>query len=109
MAWMDEDRQGRIVRTFQSPAAVVTYRAFVGIMAMAIVTLLSVIGGNLLAGVAELQHGMTRITATVARDSGRLDDQADRLGRMEGSLSGVAQQQNVLDRRVTVLEAREGK
>ena len=107
MAWMDEDRPGRIMRSFQSPGAVVTYRAFVGIMATVIVTLLMVIGNNLQAGVSELQRSMTRVTAAVARNSGRLDDQNDRLGRMEGSVDGLAQQQTVLDRRVTVLEARE--
>ena len=100
--------QGRIVRTFQSPGAVVTYRAFVGFMATLIVTLLAVIGNNLQDGVADLQRTMTRVTAAVARDNGRLDDQNERLGRMEGSLNGLAQQQTSLDHRVTFLEARQG-
>lgn len=100
--------QGCLIRTFHSPGAVVTYRAFVGIMATLIVTLLAVIGNNLQDGVAELQRTMTRVTAAVARDSCRLDDQNERLGRMEGSLNGLAQQQTSLDHRVTFLEARQG-
>ena len=104
-----EERGGRIVRTFQSPGAVVTYRAFVGIMAMVIVTLLSVIGANLQAGVAELQRSMTRVTAAVARDGGRLDDANARIERMEGAVTGLAQGQGALDHRVTVLEARATK
>jgi hypothetical protein len=99
---------GRIVRTFQSPGAVVTYRAFVGFMATLIVTLLAVIGNNLQDGVADLQRTMARVTAAVARDGGRLDDQNARLERMDGSLNGLAQQQTALDHRVTVLEARQG-
>lgn len=101
----NDEPRGRIVRTFQSPGAVVTYRAFVGVMATLIVTLLAVIGNNLQDGVADLQRSMTRVTVAVARDASRLDDQKDRLGRMEGSLNGLEQQQTALDHRVTVLEA----
>lgn len=109
----EEEGQGeegwRIVRSFQSPGAVVTYRAFVGLMAMVIVTLLSVIGANLQAGVAELQRSMTRVTVAVARNSGRLDDTNARLERAESDVGGLAQGQGALDHRVTVLEARQAR
>ena len=106
MAEEDQEEGWRLVRSFQSPGAVVTYRAFVGIMAMVIVTLLSVIGANLQAGVAELQRSMTRVTVAVARNSGRLDDSTARLERVESDVGSLAQTQGTLDHRVTVLEAR---
>ena len=98
---------GRLVRVLQSDRSVVTYRAFVGVMATVIATLLAVIGGDLRDGQAELQKSMARMSVLLARNSARLDDQEARLNRIDSSVAGLGGAQGALDRRVTFLEARQ--
>jgi hypothetical protein len=102
-----EPGSGRLVRALQSDRSVVTYRAFVGVMATVIATLLAVIGADLRNGQAELQKSMAKMSVLLARNSTRLDDQEARLNRVDGGLAGLNSAEGALDRRVTFLEARQ--
>lgn len=101
-----ENRRG-VVQALQSPGAVVTYRAFVGFMSAAIVALLGIIGNNLQEGQRTLAVSMTRVQLSVARNTGRIDDQGDRLSRAEQSSQTIVEKIGDLDHRVTVIEARQ--
>jgi hypothetical protein len=107
MANTEGENRRSLVTTLQTPGAVVTYRAFVGIMASVIVALLAIIGNNLMDGQRTLAASMTRVQLSVARNSGRIDDQGERLSRMEQSNQAMGEKFGDLDHRVTVMEARQ--
>lgn len=102
-----ENRRG-VVQALQTPGAVVTYRAFVGLMATVIVALLGIIGSNLQEGQRTLAASMTRVQLSVARNTGRIDDQGDRLSRAEANSQTIVNKLGDLDHRMTFIEAREG-
>ncbi len=103
----EEVNAGKIVETLQNPVAVVTYRAIVGLFAAVTVSLVAMFGNSILQGIKELQATMIQVQLSVAQASGRLDGQESRIGRVETSVDSLAKEQGSLDRRVTVIEARQ--
>jgi hypothetical protein len=100
--------EGKMVRFLQTPEAVVTYRAIVGVFAALTLTLIGVIGTSILTGIAELKASMVIVQVSVARQTGRIDTQDSRIGRVEMTVDGLAKEQGGLDHRVTVIESQRG-
>lgn len=96
---------GKLVQTLQTPTAVVTYRAIVGLFATVTVGLVAMFGNSIMEGIRDLQDTMVQVRLSVERASGRIDSQESRIGRVESAVDSLAKEQGSLDRRVTVIEA----
>ena len=99
---------GKIVQALQSPAAVVTYRAFMGLAIPIILALVASIGHDIQAGQEKLQQMMGDVRVSVAQNTGRIDNQNERLGRVETSVESLNEKNGALDHRVTVIETQRG-
>jgi hypothetical protein len=105
---MTGNNPGPLIRGLHTPAAVVTYRAVVGLLAAATVALISTFGSRILSGIDALQEAMVQVQISVARNGGRIDSQDARIGRVEATVDGLNEKTGALDRRVTVIETRQG-
>jgi hypothetical protein len=103
---MTEGPESKLIAALQTPAAVVTYRAVVGLLATITITLIAFIGGHITAGIDELKLSMVAVQVAVARNTGRIDSQDNRIVRIEASLDGLAKDQGAIDHRITVIESR---
>ena len=104
---MIEDAENRVVQALQTPTAVVTYRAAVGLLAMGTISLVAWIGHDIESGIQQLNASMALVQVSVARNSGRIDGAESRLGRVELSIDELAKENGSLDHRVTIIESRQ--
>jgi hypothetical protein len=103
-----EGDENKLLKLLQTPEAIVTYRAVVGVFAALTLTLIGIIGTGILTGISELKASMVIVQVSVARQTGRIDTQESRIGRVEFTVDGLAKEQGSLDHRVTVIEAQRG-
>ncbi|MBV9548897.1 MAG: hypothetical protein JO256_04405 [Alphaproteobacteria bacterium] len=90
-----------LVERLQSDKAVVTYRAVVGLGVTIIMALVGVIGHWILSDLETLQALVRNTVPQIAINAAHIQDQGDRLTHVEGKVEGI-------DRRVTVIETRQG-
>ena len=102
---MTEGEESKVVSALSTPVSVVTYRAVVGALALGTISLVAWIGHDIEAGVQQLNASMALVQVSVARNTGRIDSQDSRLGRVELSIDELAKENGALDHRVTVIES----
>ena len=109
MAHIEGDNgPGKLVQALQSPTAVVSYRAVVGVAVTIILALVAYEGRTIQDGQGRLEQMMGDVRVSVAQNTGRIDNQNERIGRVELSVQSLAEKNGMLDHRVTVVETRQG-
>jgi hypothetical protein len=98
-----------VVQALQSTIAVVSYRAVVGALCLALTSMVGYYGNSIMAAQKELSALVGNERVNIAENKGRIDNQNDRIGRMESSVVTISQKDGELDHRVTVLETRQGR